>query len=105
VFKRPGKNALDFGPRIRKASVTAIHTTNFSHGVLRWAPADTAAFELSVEKDAPDAPETAIKLLMKRKTEIEKANHASTFKAGADRELAAIEELLKTLSAAVPQAA
>lgn len=85
--------------------MTASHTTNYSHGVLRWAPADKAAFELSVEKDAPDSPETAIKLLMKRKTEIERANHASTFKVGADRELAAIDELLKTLTAAVPQAA
>ena len=105
MFKRPGENALDFGPRIRKASVTATHTTNYSHGVLRWAPADKAAFELSVEKDAPDSPETAIKLLLKRKGEIEKVNHASTFKIGADRELAAIEELLKTLTQAVPQAA
>jgi hypothetical protein len=85
--------------------VSATETTKLSHGVLRWAAADKAAFELSVEKDAPDTPEAAIKLLQKRKAEIERANHASTFKIGADRELAAIEELLKTLNGSILQAA
>ncbi len=85
--------------------MTSEIKTHLSHGKLIWAPDDKAVFEVSTEKDAPSEPELALNHLLKRKSEIERAKHVSTFKAGADRELAAIDELLKTLNACIPQAA
>jgi prefoldin subunit 5 len=85
--------------------VTAEEKTHLSHGKLIWARQDRAVFEVSTEALAPTDAASAIALLKKRKTEIERAQHVSTFKAGADRELAAIDELLKTLEECQPQAA
>jgi hypothetical protein len=85
--------------------VTAEEKTHLSHGKLNWARQDRAVFEISTEAPAPNEAATAIALLRKRKTEIERAQHVSTFKAGADRELAAIDELLKTIEECLPQAA
>jgi soluble cytochrome b562 len=85
--------------------VSAEEKTHLSQGKLKWAHVDRAAFEVSTEAPAPSDVHSAIELLIKRKSEIERAQHVSTFKAGADREIGAIDELLKTLNECLPQAA
>ncbi len=85
--------------------MTAEEKTHLSHGKLKWAQQDRAAFEVSTECPVPADVNSAIELLKKRKNEIERAKHVSTFKAGADRELGAIDELLKTLEECLPEAA
>ena len=85
--------------------MSAEEKTKLSHGKLAWASQDRTVFEISTEAPAPNDAASAIGLLKKRKSEIERAQHVSTFKAGADRELAAIDELLKTLEDCLPQAA
>ena len=85
--------------------MSAEEKTHLSQGKLKWAHDDRAAFEVSTEAPAPSDVRSAMESLTKRKSEIERAQHVSTFKAGADREIGAIEELLKTLQECLPEAA